>query len=87
MALQGVAVGTAGSGSSQLAVAVDGLAPPGPQVQLRIVVLQHQHDKAAEDAVLTLLQQGLATQEVHVLERGQNGLVGVGGRGVKMGYC
>lgn len=73
VALQGVAVGAAGGGAHQPPVAIDGLAPPGPQVQLCVVVLQHQHDEAAEDSVLTLLQQGLATQEVHVLERVEKG--------------
>lgn len=67
VALQGVAVGAAGGGPGQLAVAVDGLPPPGPQVQLGVVVVQDQHDEAARHAVLALLQQGLAPQEVRVL--------------------
>lgn len=69
VALQGVAVGTAGGGPGQMAAAVDGLAPPRPQVQLRVVVLQDEHDEAAEHALLALLQQRLAAQEVSVLWR------------------
>lgn len=67
VALQGVAVGAAGGGAGQLPVAVDGLAPPRPQVQLGVVVLQHQHDEAAGHAVMALLQQSLPAQEVCVL--------------------
>lgn len=67
VALQGVAVGAAGGRPGQLTIAVDGLPPPGPQVQLGIVVVEDQHDKSTRDAVLTLLQQGLAAEEVRVL--------------------
>lgn len=67
VALQGVAVGAAGGGPGQLTIAVDGLPPPGPQVQLGIMVVEDQHDKSTRDAVLTLLQQGPAAEEVRVL--------------------
>lgn len=73
VALQGVAVGAAGGGPGQQAVAVDGLAPPRPQVQLRVVVLQDQHDEPPGHAVLALLQQGLAAEEICVLEEAQRG--------------
>ena len=70
VALQGVAVGAAGGVAGQLAVAIDGLAPPGPQVQLGVVVLQYHHSEAAAHAVLALLHQGLPTHKVHVLMEG-----------------
>lgn len=67
VALQGVAVGAAGGFSRQLTVAIHGLTPPRPQVELSVVVLQDQHDKPARHAVLTLLQQRLTADEVCVL--------------------
>lgn len=65
--LQSVAVRAAGSRPGQLTVTVDGLAPPWPQIQLGVVVLENQHDEAPKHAVLTLLQQSLTTKEICVL--------------------
>lgn len=75
VALQGVAVSAAGGRPGELAIAVDGLPPPGPQVQFGVVVVENQHDKSTGHAVLTLLQQGLAAEEVRVLagERQKDG--------------
>ena len=73
VALQRVAVGAAGGDTGQLAVAVDGLAPPRPQVQLCVMVLQNQHDEAARHARLALLHQSIAAHEVHVLQ-GERGV-------------
>lgn len=67
MALQSIAVGAAGGCSGQLTVAVDGLPPPWPQVQLCVVVLQDEHDEPAEHSLLALLQQRLAAEKVSVL--------------------
>lgn len=69
VALQRVAVGTAGGHAHQLAVTVNGFAPPRPQVQLGVVILQDQHDEAARQSFLPLLQQSLPAQEICVLER------------------
>lgn len=67
VALQRVAVSAAGGRTGELAITVDGLAPPGPQVQFGVMVLQNQHDESAEYTILTLLQQGLVTEEIGVL--------------------
>lgn len=67
MALQGVAVGAAGGRPGKPAITVDRLPPPGPQVEFGVVVVQNQHDKSTRHAVLALLQQGLAADEVRVL--------------------
>lgn len=67
VSLQRVAVRAAGSRPGQLTIAVDGLAPPWPQIQLGVVVLKNQHDEAPKHAVLTLLQQSLTTKEICVL--------------------
>lgn len=69
MALQTVAVGAACGCPSQLTITVDGFAPPWPQVQLSVMVIKNQHDKATRHTVLTLLKQGLATNEICVLGR------------------
>lgn len=67
VALQSVAVCATGGRSSQLTVAVNWLAPPRPQIQLCVVVLQNQHDKPSKHTFLALLQQCLTAEEISVL--------------------
>lgn len=65
--LERVAVGAAGGDSDQLSVTVDGLAPPGPDVQLCVVILQNQHHEAPRDSLDPLPQQSVPAQEICVL--------------------
>lgn len=70
--LQCVTVGAASGHAHQLSVMVNGFAPPRPQVQLGVVILQDQHDEAAHHSFLPLLQQSLPAQEICVLEESNN---------------
>ncbi len=67
VALERVAVGAAGGDSDQLSAAVDGLVPPGPDVLLRVVILQNQHHEAPRDSLQTLPQQSVPAQKICVL--------------------
>lgn len=57
VALQSVAVGTAGGLAHVAAVAENGLPPPGPEVHICVMVLKNEHGKAPVHTVLLLLQQ------------------------------
>ena len=71
VALQCVAVGTAGGLADVLPVSVNGLSPPRPEVQVCVVVIQDEHSEAFIHPVLPLMQQGVSTDEIHPLgERG-----------------
>lgn len=67
VALQSVAVGTAGGFAHVAAVAEDGFAPPGPEVHICVVVLENEHGEAFVHPVLLLLQQSFLANEVHPL--------------------
>lgn len=69
VALQRVAVGAAGGLAHVAAVAEDGLAPPGPEVHVRVVVLEDEHGKALVHAVLLLFQQRFLADKLHSLGR------------------
>lgn len=77
MALQGVAIGTAGGLARILPVAVNGLSPPRPEVQVGVVIVQDEHGEALVHPVLLLLQQGISANEIHPL--GKNGRAETGG--------
>lgn len=67
VALQGVAVGTAGGLAHVAAVAENGLPPPGPEVHIRVMVLKNEHGKALVHPVLLLLQQRFLAKKLHSL--------------------
>lgn len=69
MPLQRVAVGAAGGLAHVVAVAVDGLPPPWPEVQVCIVVFKDEHGEALVNAFLLLTHQRLSPNEVGVLQR------------------
>lgn len=67
VALQCVAVGTAGGLANILPVSVNGLPPPWPEVQVCVMVVQDEHGEAFIHPVLPLLKQGISTNEIHPL--------------------
>lgn len=67
VALQGVAVGTAGGLAHVAAVAENGLPPPGPEVHIRVMVLENEHGKALVHPVLLLFQQHFLAKKLHSL--------------------
>lgn len=72
VALQGVAIGTAGGLASVQPVSVNGLSPPRPEVQVCVMVVQDEHSQAFVHSVLLLLQQGISTNEIHPLGKKGN---------------
>lgn len=72
VALQGVAIGTAGGLAGVQPVPVNGLSPPGPEVQVCVMVVQDEHSQAFVHPVLPLLQQGISTNEIQPLGKEGN---------------
>lgn len=72
VALQSVAIGTAGGLASIQPVSVNGLSPPRPEVQVCVVVVQDEHSQAFVHPILPLLQQGISTNEIHPLGKKGN---------------
>lgn len=72
VALQGVAVGTAGGLAHVLPISVDGLPPPRPEVQVCVMIIQDEHSEAFIHPILLLLQQSISANEIHPLGKKGN---------------